>query len=382
MRSSMRAVIAIAALVVGATPPPVHAHDFGKATQAVLDSQTLEAPLDSEAPGSRAQPVLYSFMARKLTWTAGSLGVCFWNGSATLRQKVASVADELTAGLPISFVWKPVGAFIDCPASGYDNYMVRVSLEPRPELLVTGDDATQYFATIGRAAQRDTRRATVNLPFPANPDQQLLRNKVLHEFCHTLGCLHEHQRGTCGFDKITIEANLLIDDATYERNFEQIPSTDAYYQPAMVGNLDRDSIMMYTFYRWMFLHPDTSPCFRDHDVTQLSPRDRTGLNLAYNAGVPIPQTVADFGALERTYAEAARNSRTEAAMLRFNTFRWAGTVNGLTTQQRLKLQQNVMDRVLTAERAAASAEDLSARYHLRPETVEKLDAAMKLLPAN
>jgi hypothetical protein len=388
-RGGVRLLIFASALSVA---EPAFAHDFGRpGAGAPEEARTLEAAIGAEPPDSAAAPVLHSFIATRLVWGPGKLAVCFWNGDAALRQKVAAIADELVAGLPVSYEWKPAGTFVTCPQTGYKAYVVRVSLAADASLVGASDDPASYFATIGRAALKDERKATVNLPFPATPSPDLLRSKTLHEFCHTLGCLHEHQRGLCDndFDKDAILANYPgMTDEEYRKNFLRIPSADAFMRPEMVGDIDLKSIMMYTFYSWMFVDYTKSKCYRPYEVTKLSPRDEEGLAYVYPRGaVATPLSLSQFDVLAEGYRTAAFGARDLAGDIRGRAMAAAeagdlglGGSRGLTAGQRQAMQEQLRDRALTLEAYAARYESDAAKYDLRPETRQKLEAALRLLP--
>src|SRR5262249_32924306 len=144
---------------------------------------------------------------------------------------VAALADKVAALTPVRFVWGQNGSYQTCPSVDYGLYQVRVSLEADGALLAPGDNPADFFASVGRLNLSAPRRATVNLPFPNDADSGLIAEKTLHEFCHVLGCLHEHQRGLCDndFKKTWIMNRYRLNEEQYRANFLEIPSSDVTY---------------------------------------------------------------------------------------------------------------------------------------------------------
>lgn len=376
-----RVVLAIcwAVLFGVTTTPQAHAHDYGQPGAA----RVFEAALAAVPSDDPAAPAAHSFIATRLIWGAGKLAVCFWNGDAKLQQRVADVADELVAGRSVAFDWKPAGAFVKCPNTGYDGYVVRVSLREDPSLVASAASATSFFATIGRAALVDKARATVNLPFKDTPGEDLLRSKTLHEFCHVLGCLHEHQAGYCNdeFDKTAIMANIPMTDAEYEQNFLRIPSTNAYMDPMLVGVFDKDSIMLYSFYPWEFKNYKTAKCYRPYEVTKLSKRDEAGLTSVYPlTKAAAPKSLAEFDTIAQAYALSAANFRGLAATTRFNLNALPIDSKNLAPSQIAAMRADVEQRALALDIKAKTAEVTAAQFTLSPEARAKIDAALSLLP--
>ncbi len=310
------------------------------------------------------------------------LSVCFWNGDPLRQAKIAKLADSIAALTPVKFNWGAPGAFVSCPAIGYKAYQIRVSLEAKQALLDDGDNSVDYFSSIGRMLLSSTRLANVNLPFPPGATDALIREKTLHEFCHVLGCLHEHQRGLCDndFNKAWIQAHYGYNEEQYAANFIRIPSSDGYYGAVAFGLFDDTSIMLYTIPEEAFSNK-TSRCFRKNPVVKLSSTDEAGLRNAYlSKADPLLQKVDDFARLAALYDQAATTKRIEAAVLKRSTSTWIGSTPLLRHSSRYQALLDFDKMTTSINREADGAANVADSYRLTPDTTEKLKALMALLP--
>lgn len=326
---------------------------------------------------------LYSFIANKMLWPTSPLNVCFWNGTTALRDDVSRIADELTAGTTIKFTWKVNGAFVDC-GTNWATFPVRVSLERRQDLLVDGDNPAHFFALIGRQLASG-RKATINLPFAASPTTQDLRNKVLHEFCHVLGCLHEHQRGVCEnhFDRDAIKLEFNLNDDQYHKNFATLPSTNMF-GPSALGLFDQTSVMMYRFKQSMFKPGVTSPCRRDSFATSLSSGDIAGLNAAYSAARRAGglRRIEDFDRLNRLNRDEAEKARGEALALDTTIRNWVMRTPFLESNERVDASAQLRTLQEAALERAAKADVRAAAFDLTPKERAELLEALQYLPSD
>lgn len=358
-------------LMMGLSPNAASAHDLPFGTnRAAEDAMTIERAARAPLSPMRARDKLFSLVASKLRWKDTVLNVCFWNGDTALRDQVAAIADELTKTLPIKFSWGG-----DCPGPAtpggpWEHVPVRVSLTKDPSLLASGDDASAFFAMIGREVSFE-RPATVNLPFSSAPASAFLRNKVLHEFCHVLGCLHEHQRAGCAdlFDKLAVMAKYGLTPALYAKNFELLPA-GGVYGPSSLGTLDDESVMLYTFKRDMFLAGSSPTCLRDTPAQKASKLDEQGLARLYAATVPT-FTLAMLPVL-------ADKSRRYAADKRAVLQGYSQVLSGVPESSPMAdgLRQAIAALQLQVTEAQAEVET----YDAADEDVRAVKAALALLP--
>jgi hypothetical protein len=355
-------------------------HDLPlSAHPATAETLNVEELLASQPPDARSNFKLFSFVAKNLLWGSSTVFVCFWNGSRERRAHVASLADNIAALTPVRFSWGPNGTFTTCPQQDYQVYPVRVSLIADTSLLATGDNSADYFASIGRLNESAPRRATVNLPFSATTTQDEIKAKTRHEFCHVLGCLHEHQRGLCDndFKKDWIKARYNLNDAQYEANFLQIPTSDVSYGAQAFGGFDRDSIMLYSIPLEAFSN-QASQCYRAAQVTDLSPADSNGLRQAYaRPSDPRLSSTADFNRLAAAAEELALRKRSQSALFRSSARQWQLSALGDESTR----SQAVFERLAqSAEAAATQAEEEAEGFRLTPLAQQRLEAFLASLP--
>lgn len=360
-------VVAVACAAASAA-----AHDLPvKGNRAGEEALAIERGARAEEASPKAKARLYSIFARQLTWEQRDLSVCFWNGDAELRNRVARIADELVVGLPVRFVWgsKPTCPGISDRSEPWAAFPIRVSLAASAGVMGKGDNPNAFFSLIGTQSRYD-RPTTINLPFDAAPPENELRYRVLHEFCHTLGCLHEHQRAECAasFDRTKIMAQYRLDALQYELNFATIPDGGVFGPIAATG-LDEHSVMLYQLKRDMFLPGPTPKCFRDPPANVPSRTDLQGLRAGY--GFPVASLgLQSFAAMETAYADLASSRRklAEAYIATISTPSWKSS-NATAVKQ----------IVANLSRGANEAEALAAEVRLSPQDRAEAEAAMALL---
>jgi hypothetical protein len=343
----------------------------------VVNNRAAEEALVIEraarAPNSRpkAGAQLFSFISSRLGWKQNSLKVCFWNGGSAVRARVSAAADELTTGLPIKFDWIGTCPGPSSPGGAWESIPVRVSLTRDTGVVGDKDDPGAYFALIGRQQSFD-HPTTVNLPLPSEPTDPMLRNKVLHEFCHVLGCLHEHQRAGCAdlFDKPVVMSAFQLSEVDYSRNFEMLPP-GGLYGPTAIGPLDADSVMLYSFKREMFRAGTNPKCVREPPATELSSLDRSGLARIYSTSFGQAMSLEDFSLLALQNDLLARNRREFLDG-------YSALLGEIETNSSLaiSLRDTIASLQMQAERAEAEADG----YRPASEDLELARRALALLP--
>lgn len=319
-----------------------------------------------------------SVFADKMVWKVGALKVCFWNGDDETKKRVAGIADELTAGLPIKFIWQENGAFVRCPGNrevdtSWSNYEVRVSLLHAPGLLKPGDDATAFFGLVGRQ-KSGGRLATVNLPFQNWQGKEEIRNLVLHEFCHVLGCLHEHQRELCtkDFDAEKIQEKFRLSPQEYVENFLEVPSSHAYGAAFLTG-FDNESVMLYRLTPDLFRKGSKSECMVSRPASELSPLDKSGLRSMYGrAADGAGLKLADFARLEKNFRAQATVQQMLANKLR-DAARIGSGEPGVSAA-------SLRSRANAAEAIAAEANAEADSYVLTEDQLAAIERALAYFP--
>jgi hypothetical protein len=178
-----------------------------------------------------------ALQAQKMWKPGRTLKVCFLDGDAGVRAKIADIAKQWTqhANVILKFVEGTVGD-------------IRISLKERGYWSAVGTDALveQYFPKTG---------PTMNFEgFTVNTPAEEYSRVVLHEFGHALGCIHEHQSPSAGiqWNKDIVYRELggppnNWDKATVDHNvFNTYSATVTQFT-----EFDPKSIMLYSFpKRW------------------------------------------------------------------------------------------------------------------------------------
>jgi len=363
-------LLALCVALMTASVAVAHDLPFGN-NRAAREALTIERGARASNSNRQSGEKLFSLVSFKLKWNQSTLKVCFWNGTTELRDRVHAIADELTVGLPVKFIWSGTCPGPAVAGGAWEGIPVRVSLASDQSLLIDGDDPHAYFAMIGREIAFD-RPATVNLPFPTGPDEALLRNKVLHEFCHVLGCLHEHQRAGCAdlFDKVAVMKAYQLSEADYQQNFALLPQ-GGLYGPTTIGPLDDASVMLYTFTPNMF-RPNTKPlCLRASPAIVLSGPDIQGLAKLYAPGGFPVLSLDAFPKLALQNSQLALNRRN-----------FLSGYSSLLSEvgDNPVLAAPLHQTIETLRRQADEAEFEANSYRLAPEDVAMAKKALALLP--
>lgn len=202
-------------------------------------------------------------LAKGSKWTSGdTISISFLDGDDSLRQKVKSIAGEWTqagmANLNLAFV------------KDSTDTMIRVSFQ-------FGGN----WSLIGRDCLRRTNLElpTMNLELTANSPDDLIRRKVLHEFGHAMGMLHEHQIPQAG---IQWNHNQVVSDLSGPpNNWTADDIENNVLRPAASDEtnfvaFDPLSIMVYPIpSNW------TNDGFSVGWNTQLSPNDKAFIHTEY-----------------------------------------------------------------------------------------------------
>lgn len=384
----VKGVLRLTCVIMLFTPPSLACANEILITdnKAAQEAREIEEGVYAAPPGSKMQMHLFSIFSNKLAWPRTSLKVCFWNGTPGRQAEVVGIADQLTADLPIKLTWTGAdGKLTQCPDFANDQgawsaFDVRVALSANPDLLKPGDNQSAFFAMIGQQKPLG-RRATINLPFLPTATKDFVRHKVLHEFCHVLGCLHEFQREICqkDFDPAAISRIFGLTPQQYRDNFEAIPSGHAFGVTAG-ATLDKTSVMMYALTREMFKPDHRSDCENDNPATTASSLDLAGLKAAYQ-NPTVRLRLDDFKALALSNRQVARSQAFLSASLRTTNSRWQSRNKGLNVNgdiQSAMLEELARD----ADLKAAQAEEEAHSFELTPDIERKVRLALSHFPAD
>ena len=353
--------------------------------RAAQEVREIEEGVFAAPPGSKLEKHLFSIFSTSLAWPRNSLKVCFWNGTPDRQEQVSRIADELTADLAIKFAWRgDDGNIVQCPDYADDQgrwsqFDVRVALSANQRLVDENDNMNAFFALVGQQKPKG-RRATVNLPFDASSSMAFVRNNVLHEFCHVLGCLHEFQRDICtnNFDETAISLKFSLSPQQYRENFGSIRSSHAFGNTTS-SDFDKVSVMMYRFTREMFKAGSVTDCINETPAIVASPKDLAGLEQAY-ALTDLRMKLDDFKVLSERSRQTARAQTHLAATLRSTNARWLSRNKGLGLEgsaQSLMIDQLARE----ADERARAAEEEARSYKMTPEIERKVRLALSHLPA-
>lgn len=333
-------------------------------------------PLDSDTRSK-----LFSFVAVKWTWPKNSkLKVCWWDPDKTdLKDEIAGYADGVAKDLPVKFAWKVGGAYVNCPPGSPRDFDVRVTLHADPALVLGSDNPTSFFAVVGSEGRHDERLATVNLPLSSGASENKIAHYARHEFCHVLGCLHEHQRGDCeaAFDAEAIKAAKNLSDAQYRAQYLEV--ADQSMGAKAFSTYDNKSIMMYEFSPALFHQPPPETCVNIGLRPKLSDLDESGLKAAYTKSPQKGLSLEAYLALAETLEEQALLARRKASGFRSREFslRADASPNFLAKFNASRLAKHAE----TNEIKANDLERQAKSYRLPPETIEALKAAITLAQA-
>lgn len=163
-----------------------------------------------------------------LPWQDPVMTVRFLNGSPALRQRVFETATDWVPGTALRF---------EVVDGGFAR--IRIDLSP----------SGRYESAIGRQALSvSANEPTMFLGFPDPADwNNEYRGRVLHEFGHAIGLIHEHQSPTFNVEwrrqtVLAHYANLGRDEEWVMENVFRRLTNATLHTP-----LDPHSIMMYAF---------------------------------------------------------------------------------------------------------------------------------------
>jgi hypothetical protein len=204
-------------------------------------------------------------------WANGrTLTVCFFNGSAILRQNVRNNATQWTQFANIRF-----------------RFVAGRSADIRITFTGSGGGSSSYVGTNNTTA--DSSKATMDLGLDDGSSADNIRRATLHEFGHALGCIHEHSQPKFPFEwnkevvfkahegiwtKAEVESNIFK-----KYNGQQVQSSD----------FDQFSIMLYPIpAAW------TNGAFTSDWNTNLSGTDQAFISAMY----PFHQPAGDIAAIK------------------------------------------------------------------------------------
>lgn len=371
------AVSGVLALLVATA---ASAHDFESRRSGESEVvAAFERVLEAEPAISKSRAQLYSHIATELIWPEGQrkIPVCYWDTDEPgWMADVETYANEVAKGLPVTFVWKTNGAYNVCSKATKSKYPVRVSLKPVMARLAPGDNPEAYFAVIGSWGRTDKRLATVNLPFSGASTKEEFQSKVKHEFCHVLGCLHEHQRDLCEpfFDGPKIQQLRGLTAEQYAAQYLGV--TDQSMGAKAFGQFDDESIMMYEFKAELFKGTPPKACISAGAATRLSDLDEAGLAEVYKKKAGQTLTYAAFVGRADVLRDQALQARLEAAQARNDRpqLKGLGYLNVFALIESESLKARAKSQAAEAERLEAEAET----FTLQQETVARLKEAMAL----
>lgn len=161
------------------------------------------------------------------------LNVRFLNGSWSKRQLVRSTVEEHFHSLPM----------------GIKFYFYRRGESGKADIRIKFSSVSQSRVGTSAKSVLWSRKSTMKLYLGnagrlTSPDEQfkLLQSRILHEFGHALGLLHEHQHPKCGkkWDMALLRQRLGWPRALIQRNFDPFAPEGKTLEP-----YDPKSIMHY-----------------------------------------------------------------------------------------------------------------------------------------
>ena len=235
-------------------------------------------------------------------WNPGdSLGVQMTGGSALVRSKVRQFAEEWTKYANIRFVW-----------DGTQTAIIKIDFDPdrsswsaigRDALSIPFNFSTMHFGT-----------------FNDNTSDSEFSRKVLHEFGHALGLIHEHQSPTAGiqWDKEKVYETYKKQNPPWDKGMVDRNIFDKYSKSSTnFSQFDPTSIMVYPIDasltlngQGIALNPTLSATdkqyiarwypYPDADNGQLRPGQCNQVNFLVEYGVEEPDKVGFFLKLGNT----------------------------------------------------------------------------------
>jgi hypothetical protein len=231
-------------------------------------------------------------------WNAGStLQVCFYDGEPSLKDFFVRTASRWLSGTSLRVDFGTGNEFRVCRDNS--NLDIRISFAGKGYWSFIGTDSIlPEVVAKGPSLNVETK----GIPFD-HLNLKSLEEKILHEFGHALGLLHEHQSpvANCA-DQMDWPAIFAYakkywgwDEDTVKTNFEQYIS-----EPRLrTTPYDKNSIMHYALAAWMYKSGEDSRCYVTEPRT-MSTLDRTTIQSAYPGAI-----AAQDNELQRRVAVAA-----------------------------------------------------------------------------
>lgn len=243
--------------------------------------------------GRRSIMPFQSVITVTRTWTPKQvITVAFQGGSNDLRKQIAEAVTPWTDAADVKFDFDEAHRFREWkPTDTKYKADIRIAFQE-------GDDGG-YWSVIGRDSINPSivkpNQASMNFDGFTEGLPSDAKGVILHEFGHALGFEHEHQnpKSPCqgefrwqddpGYIETRDSLKQLIPDGQghspgiYSRlegplnnwNKEQIDFNLQVlpFTPDLLATaLDKQSIMMYSFDPWMFVHGISSPCYTNENV--------------------------------------------------------------------------------------------------------------------
>jgi len=196
-------------------------------------------------------------------WDQGArLSACFMNGNAQAEKEVMAVFEEVISLTNLRIQksnCKRDSIRISFRHAGYSSYI------GRDLLLIDVGTPTMVLENL-------------DLALPLSP---LNKGRVVHEFMHALGVMHEHQHPDAGCENeilwSVIQEQWKWTDKQMETNFRQIVRTDAIHTTPY----DKDSLMHYQLDARFLRSGERSSCHSSALRTAMSEGDRKLLEETY-----------------------------------------------------------------------------------------------------
>lgn len=294
-----------------------------------LDKQRVAA-----VPAGSREETQAVFNKLKL-WKAGQLlRICFFSGSAELRERIARAALPWTTAANLRFDFGSISSPRDCDGGRSD---IRIGFDQKGYWSVIGNDSITLM---------EQWESSINLEaYPVNPPTEPdFSSTVLHEFGHAIGFHHEHQHpfATCDFDLDKVVEQLTQPPNNWEPGYakEQLVRLNEN-DVQTIGKLDVDSIMLYHFDEWMYKLGSKSSCYTSGNYA-LSKIDREAALTLYPKDVGIAELThaqrrSQYDALvnERASATQRELARAQADLM---------TAPAFTDEDRIRIRDAILRR--------------------------------------
>src|SRR5689334_21116043 len=110
-------------------------------------------------------------------------------------KEIEEAASVLQRGVIKFELVRQTDEFNSCNPENVRTFGIRVGFGDGA-LLGEAQDRTSFFSAIGTNSRYSVNKqmASMNLPFALTSTKDFRTSNILHEFCHAIGCLHEHSR--------------------------------------------------------------------------------------------------------------------------------------------------------------------------------------------